>query len=93
MNQITKNTASAVRELRDVWEILFPNVAAPDHGQWSLWLLRHDADVVRYGIAQLGVKYRRLKGEMDALWMAKYASAAMNRQTNARNEHHTQGTA
>ena len=73
--------AQTSRELQELWIVLFPNVPAPDEGQWALWQLRHSPDVVQQGIATLGLKFRKLGGQMDALYMARFASSVMNRLT------------
>jgi hypothetical protein len=67
-------------ELREAWTALFPE-PCPDDGQWSLWLLLHDPDTVKQGIAQLAAKYRKVNGQMDRQYMVKFASSVMNRIT------------
>ena len=70
-----------ISEFKELWGLLFPGVPIPDDSQWGLWLIRHHSTVVRQGIAELGVKYRRLNGRMDPVWMGKFASSVMNRLT------------
>jgi len=72
------NTVSS-HELRELWAVLFPGVPAPDEGQWALWMLRHNPEIVREGITQLAIKYRKLGGQMDVIYMGKFASSVMNR--------------
>ncbi len=68
-----------IQELRGLWATLFPGAPLPDDGQWALWLLRHDRSVVKQGIAELGLKFRKLEGHMDPEYMGKFASSVMNR--------------
>lgn len=70
--------------MRETWIALFPNVSVPDDGQWKLWLLLHDPETVKQGIAQLAAKYRKVGG-MDPDYMTKFASSVMNRITRERN--------
>jgi hypothetical protein len=65
--------------LSETWTALFPGVTAPSDPQFALWLLLHDLATVKAGIAELAVKYRRLDGQMNPGWMAKFASSVMNR--------------
>ncbi len=65
--------------MRESWTALFPEVPAPLDQQWVLWLLLHDPETVREGIAQLAGKYRKLGGRMDADYMVRFASSVMNR--------------
>lgn len=71
--------AVSIQELKELWSILFPGVTGPDDPQWALWFLRHNANVVRHGIVELATKYRKLEGQMDPLYMRKFASSVMNR--------------
>lgn len=66
-------------ELKEVWRLLFPNIAAPADHQWALWLLLHDLQIVKDSIAELAKKYRTLNGQMDADYMVRFASSVMNR--------------
>lgn len=72
-----------VVELCKFWELLFPQTQAPEESQWAWWLLRHDPGIVRRGLTELATKYRRLDGKMDPVYMAKFASAVMNRLSNS----------
>jgi hypothetical protein len=67
----------------DIWTRLFPNVQAPAESQWALWLLLHDAAVVKEGIAELALKYHKLKGKMEVDYMVRFASSVMNRLSHA----------
>lgn len=73
------SATETISELKGFWNLLFPKVTAPDDSQWALWLLRHDNLIVRHGLTELATKYIRLKGTMDQTYMAKFASAVMNR--------------
>lgn len=66
-------------DMTDTWKALFPEVPSPGDDQWALWLLLHDEEIVRVGIAQLAAKYRKLDGQMDRGYMARFASSVMNR--------------
>ncbi len=70
-----------VKSMRESWTLLFPQVPAPDDGQWGLWLLlhEHDQEIVRKGIVELGLRYQRLAGQMDRGYMIRFASSVMNR--------------
>ena len=57
---------------------------ARDEGQWALWLLLHDPETVKQGVAQLAAKYRKVGGQMDREYMTKFASSVMNRITRER---------
>jgi hypothetical protein len=71
----------AIEELKSLWLLLFPGVPSPPDDQWGLWFLRHRAEVVREGITELALKFRKLRGQMDQTYMGKYASSIMNRLT------------
>lgn len=73
------NAASVIHELKELWVMLFPDTEPPDDSQWALWFVLHNPSTVREGIGQLAAKRRKLRGRMDALYMAKFASAVMNR--------------
>lgn len=73
------NATSVIHELKELWVMLFPDTDPPDDSQWALWFVLHDPATVREGIGQLSAKRRKLNGRMDALYMAKFASAVMNR--------------
>lgn len=75
--QLTAN--GSISDMKELWTKLFPSVPAPDEGQWALWFLRHSPVIVREGIAELGIKYRKLNGQMDSIYMGKFASSVMNR--------------
>lgn len=70
--------------MRETWTALFSNVPVPDEGQWALWLLLHDPETVKQGVAQLAAKYRKVGGQMDTEYMTKFASSVMNRITRER---------
>jgi hypothetical protein len=78
-----QSTRYTLRELKEFWEMLFDS-AAPADSQWALWFLQHHPNTVRRGIVMLEAKRRRLNGKMDATYMVKYASAAMNLITESR---------
>jgi hypothetical protein len=73
-----------VRELQDLWKVLFPaSITVPDC-QWGIWLLRYGEATIRDGIARTAIKFQKLNGNMDAEYVGKYASSVM-RQLQARN--------
>lgn len=77
---MTTQTQAAIQEVRDLWTFLFPvEIAPPDEGQLTMWLLLHDAEIVKKGIAHLAAKYKRLEGQMDSSYRVKFCSAVMNR--------------
>ena len=76
---MTITATGTIHELKELWLMLFPDTAPPDDAQWALWFVLHDPATVRDAIAQLAAKRRKLRGQMDALYMAKFASAVMNR--------------
>jgi len=69
-------------EIKKVWTTLLPEIAVPADRQWALWLVLHDPEIVRKGIAQLAAKYRKVQGAMDADYMVRFASSVMNRLSN-----------
>lgn len=77
---MTTETQAAIEELRILWASLFPaEIASPDDGQLTMWLLLHDAETVKKGIAHLAAKFRQLDGQMDASYRVKFCSSVMNR--------------
>jgi hypothetical protein len=76
---MTTDTAFIIHELKGLWVMLFPDTKPPEDSQWALWFVLHDPATVREGFGQLAAKRRKLRGNMDALYMAKFASAVMNR--------------
>ena len=84
-------TQKSVPELKETWSLLFPEVMIPPDQQWALWLMLHDAKVVREGIAQLATKYNKLGSNMDADYRVKFASAVMNRLSREQKEIQTKG--
>ena len=78
---MTLTTSGAIRELKELWTMLFAPAALPDDPQWAIWFLQHQPGTVREGIVQLAKKHRKLDGNMDTTYMVKFASAVMNRLT------------
>lgn len=77
---MTTQSEPAIQEIRNLWAFLFPEgVASPDDRQLTMWLLLHDAETVRKGIAHLAAKYKRLDGQMDSSYRVKFCSSVMNR--------------
>jgi predicted thioredoxin/glutaredoxin len=72
--------------LRDTWNAVFPQVPAPAESQFALWLLLHEPEVVRQGLAQLATKFRKVKEKMDFDYMVKYSSSIMNRLSKEKEE-------
>ena len=69
-----------IREIRNLWTLLFSEgIASPDDRQLTMWLLLHDAETVKKGIAHLAAKYRQLDGQMDSGYRVKFCSSVMNR--------------
>lgn len=44
-----------------------------------MWLLLHDTETVKKGIAHLAAKFAQLKGQMDSSYRVKFCSSVMNR--------------
>jgi hypothetical protein len=78
-----------MQELKELWMLLFPQTEPPADSQWTLWLMLHDTGTVRSGIVQLATKYRRLGGQMDEMYMGKFASSVMSRIARDRDERKT----
>lgn len=77
---MTTQTHAAIQEVQKLWILLFPEeVAPPDDRQLTMWLLLHDAETVKKGIAHLAAKYRQLEGQMDSGYRVKFCSSVMNR--------------
>jgi hypothetical protein len=83
------NTVDSIEELKELWALLFPGEPVPDGSQWALWFLRHPASIVRQSVVELATKYRKLSGRMDGVYMAKFASAVMNRLSREAKEQRT----
>lgn len=72
-----KDSRNKLQKLQGAWRLLFPpSITIPDR-QWGLWLLRYDEPTIREGIARTAIKFQKLKGQMDAEYVAKYASSVM----------------
>ncbi len=77
---MTTQTQAAIQEIRNLWASVFPeNIASPDDAQLTMWLLLHDVETVKKGIAHLAAKYKRLEGQMDSSYRVKFCSSVMNR--------------
>lgn len=77
---MTTQTQSATQEIRELWAFLFSErVAPPDERQLTMWLLLHDTETVKKGIAHLAAKYKQLEGQMDSSYRVKFCSSVMNR--------------
>jgi hypothetical protein len=77
---MTTPTQIMIQEVRNLWRSLFPEeVVSPDDRQLTMWLLLHDAETVKRGIAHLAAKYRQLEGQMDSSYRVKFCSSVMNR--------------
>lgn len=77
---MTTQTQTAIQEIRTLWALLFPEeIGSPDDRQLTMWLLLHDAETVKKGIAHLAAKYRQLDGQMDSSYRVKFCSSVMNR--------------
>ncbi len=74
------NNQDTITELKQVWQSLI-DAPLPDDKQFELWAVLFDIKTARYGIITLAAKYRRVGGAMGADYMARYASAVMNRVT------------
>lgn len=72
-------TLESVEELKNAWEITFPEREMPSPQQWGIWLLRYELKVIREGLASLATRYATLKGEMTDEHMTRFASAVMGR--------------
>lgn len=73
-------TQITIQEIRNLWRSLLPEeVVSPDDGQLTMWLLLHDLETAKRGIAHLAAKYKRLDGQMDSSYRVKFCSSVMNR--------------
>lgn len=70
-----KNEATA--PLSDVWNTLFPFLLAEK--QLAVWLILHNAEIVRQGIIAAGRKAISLNGNMNQEYAVRFASSVMNR--------------
>ena len=75
---------SVIEDLKMVWAVLFPEAPAPADRQWARWLLVHDQQTVREGMAALTKKFEKLQRRMDPDFMIKYMSSVTNRITRER---------
>lgn len=82
-------TVYTLHQLKELWTMLFQS-EPPDDSQWALWFLLHDPDTVREAIVQLAAKRRKLDGQMDAVYMLKFASAVMSRLSHEQRTYATQ---
>jgi hypothetical protein len=77
---ITAGANTAIQEIRNLWTLLFPEgVTPPDEQQLTMWLLLHDKETVKRGIAHLAAKYKQLNGQMGSSYRVKFGSSVMNR--------------
>ena len=77
---MTTKAQVSIQEIRNLWALLFPEgVTPPDERQLTMWLLLHDKEIVKRGIAHLAAKYRQLEGQMDSSYRVKFCSSVMNR--------------
>jgi hypothetical protein len=77
MNRIT--------EFSKAWEAIL-KAPAPDEGQWRIWYAMHAEDIIKEGLLQLFIKFRKLGGKMDAEHKVRFLSAVLNRLTKERND-------
>jgi len=75
------NFPYTVAELQELWGIMFPGVPDPSLQQFGIWITRFGNDAVREGMAQTAIKFRKMKGDMTAEFVYRYASAAMRRES------------
>ena len=68
-----------IEDIQGVWALLFGSTEALKDRQLAIWLMRYDSRLVRDAIAQTALKFEKLNGEMGSEYIAKYASACMNR--------------
>jgi len=78
---MNREPSNPYAELKQIWTTLFPAIPAPDDWQWGIWQLRHDPRVIREALAETGLKFAKLRGQMTPLWVGKFASSVMNRLT------------
>jgi len=73
------NTEFDVRTqaLADLWRKVMAGFC-PSAEQFNLWLVYHSYLTVVYGIKATGLKYHKLRGEMEINHQLAYASKVMN---------------
>jgi hypothetical protein len=86
-------TAKEVAQMREFWGILFPDTESPSPQQWALWSLMHDTATIRKGLVQLSAKYRKLNGQMDGGYMARFLSSVLNRISRSKQQTQDSSTA
>jgi hypothetical protein len=69
----------SINDLKGAWALMFPGTPVPSDAQWTIWRLAHPGNIIRTSLAELGKKYLKLNGRMDADYMIRFASAVMNR--------------
>jgi hypothetical protein len=76
----TTEAKAAIQEVYCLWELLLPEgVTPPDERQLTMWLLLHDIETVKRGIAHVAAKYKQLNGQMDSGHRVRFGSSVMNR--------------
>ncbi len=68
-----------IQALRECWNAVFPYPISDR--QLAIWLISHAPSIVRESIARAGLKYERLKGQMDNEYALRFASSVMIRLT------------
>ena len=67
-------------QFEQLWQMLMPDIAAPDRQQFLLWAGTYSDDQVSRGINRAGIKVRKLRGTpgaMTANEAARYATSVM----------------
>lgn len=71
-------------EFKKAWQQIFKT--ALDDSQWAVWSRLHSDDVIKDGLLQMFVKYRKLNGQMNDEYKVRFLSAVCNRLTKERND-------
>jgi hypothetical protein len=76
MNRIT--------EFSKAWQTIL-KAPAPDEGQWRIWYSMHTEDIIKEGLLQLFIKFKKMGGKMDDEHKVRFLSAVLNRLSKERN--------
>jgi hypothetical protein len=68
---------TAVTALAALWQSAI-GAHCPAHSQWSVWLDLHPFDIVQYGVKETARKFVRMRRQMDADFLIRFASKCMN---------------
>ena len=73
----TETMNNKVAEVKAMWSTLFTEQL--EESQFAIWAMKYSLTTVKNGLTELAMKYQKLGGKMDKVWMVRHASAVMHR--------------